>query len=84
MELSLVRNIKDDKKGFCKHRGDKRKTMENVGPLLNNKRNVVTQNREKAEVLKAFFVLVFPRKTGFLELRLLETRGTTAARNMYP
>lgn len=34
MELNLVRNVKGNKKCFCKHIGDKRKTKENVGPLL--------------------------------------------------
>ena len=35
MELNLARDVKDNKKGFYKYMGDKRKAMENVGPLLN-------------------------------------------------
>lgn len=37
MELSLARDVKDNKKHFCKHIGDKKKTQENVNPLLNKK-----------------------------------------------
>lgn len=31
MELNLARNVKDNKKGFYKYIGDRRKTTENVG-----------------------------------------------------
>ncbi|KAK4825785.1 hypothetical protein QYF61_002348 [Mycteria americana] len=34
MELNLARDVKAYKKGFCKYIGDKRKTRENVGPLI--------------------------------------------------
>ena len=35
MELNLARDVKDNKKCFYKYIGDKRKTRENVGPLMN-------------------------------------------------
>lgn len=33
----LARDVKDNKKHFCKYIGDKKKTQENVNPLLNKK-----------------------------------------------
>lgn len=42
MDLNLARGIKHNK-GFCKHIGDRRKSMENVGPLLNHVRDLVPQ-----------------------------------------
>lgn len=33
IEINLVGDIKDDKKGFYKHSGDEKKTRENVGTL---------------------------------------------------
>jgi len=35
LELSLVRDVKDKKKGFFKYISSKRKTSKNVGQLLN-------------------------------------------------
>ena len=75
MELNLARDVKDNKKGFCKYIGDKRKTRENVGPLLNEAGDLVTQDMEKAEVLNAFFASVFTSKTGLQESLAPETRG---------
>ncbi|KAK4811083.1 hypothetical protein QYF61_016369 [Mycteria americana] len=50
MELNLARDVKDNMKGFNKYIGDRRKSRENVGPLLNEMRNLVTQDMEKAEL----------------------------------
>lgn len=49
MELYPARDVKDKKKGKCI--GNKRRTRENLGLLLNQTRNVVTQNMENAELL---------------------------------
>ena len=54
---------KDYRKGFFKYVNSKRKTWENVGPLLNEVGALVTRNAEKAEILNAFFVSVFNAKT---------------------
>lgn len=43
MKLNLARDIKDNKKGFYRYVGDKRKVKENVGPLLNKMRDLVTE-----------------------------------------
>ncbi|KAK4810492.1 hypothetical protein QYF61_004272 [Mycteria americana] len=75
MELNLARDVKGNKKGFCKYIGDKRKTRENVGPLLNGTGDLVTQDMEKADVLNAFFASVFTRKTSLQESHVPETKG---------
>lgn len=49
-----------------------RKTRENVGPLTTAARPLMTQNMEKAEVLNAFFMLVFTGKTSLQESKVLE------------
>ncbi|KGL86842.1 hypothetical protein N301_02901, partial [Charadrius vociferus] len=59
LELNLARDVKANRKGFFKYIGDKRKTRENVGPLLNETGAVVTDDAEKAELLNAFFASVF-------------------------
>lgn len=61
MELNLAKVVKDNKKGFYKHIGGKRKTKENVGPLLKNVGYLVTQNTEKAEVLNVRLAFRNPR-----------------------
>ncbi|KAK4810486.1 hypothetical protein QYF61_004266 [Mycteria americana] len=75
MEFNLARDVKDNKKGFYKYIGDKKKTRENVGLLLNETGDLVTQDTEKAEVLNAFFASVFTSKTGLQEYQAPETRG---------
>lgn len=67
MKLNLARDIKSNKQGFSKYVGNKRKTRENVGLLLNGAEDLVTQDMEKAEILTAFFVSVFTIKTSFQE-----------------
>lgn len=41
--MDLARDVKDNKNGFCTYIGNKRKTKENVGPLLNETDDTVTQ-----------------------------------------
>ncbi|CAM5075608.1 unnamed protein product [Eretmochelys imbricata] len=45
-----------------KNVGNKKKTKESVGPLLNEGGNLVTEDVEKANVLNAFFASVFTNK----------------------
>lgn len=56
--------MKDNGKGFCKHINSKKKMRENLGSLLNGAGDVVTYDREKAEVFDAFFASVFTGRTG--------------------
>ncbi|GAB0203364.1 mitochondrial enolase superfamily member 1 [Grus japonensis] len=62
IEISLARDVKDNKKSFYRYVSDKRRTRENVGPLRNETGDLVTQDMEKAEVLNAFFASVFTGK----------------------
>lgn len=50
----------------------KRKTIENAGPLLNEVSPLVTEDTEKAELLNAFFALVYTAKTTPWEPQTLE------------
>ncbi|KAK4815974.1 hypothetical protein QYF61_010842 [Mycteria americana] len=59
--LNLVRDRKGNKKGFYKYIGDKRKARENMGTVLNRAGELVTQDMEKGEVLKARLAFLNPR-----------------------
>lgn len=50
-----MRDVKGNKKCFYKYISSRRMTTESVGSLMNGTGAVVTQDVEKAEVLKAFF-----------------------------
>jgi len=47
LELRLVRDIKDSKKGFFKYISSKWKTKENVGPLLKEVCALLMEDTEK-------------------------------------
>ncbi|GAB0208273.1 mitochondrial enolase superfamily member 1 [Grus japonensis] len=70
--LNLAKDVKDNKKGFFKYISSKRKTRENVGPLLNEVGALVTEDTEKAELLNAAFASVFTAKAGPQETQTLE------------
>ncbi|KGL86470.1 hypothetical protein N301_16383, partial [Charadrius vociferus] len=58
IELNLARDIKTNKKSFSKYVSKKRKTREDVGPLQKETEELVTQDRDRAEVLNDFFASV--------------------------
>ncbi|CAM4459507.1 unnamed protein product [Lepidochelys kempii] len=62
LELQLARNVKSNKKGFFRYVSNKKKVKESMVPLLNEGGNLVTEDVEKANVLKAFFASVFTNK----------------------
>ena len=58
LELSLATKAKENSKCFYKHINSKRKAR-----MLDVKSNLVTNDRDKAEVLNATFASVFNNKT---------------------
>ncbi|KAK4831102.1 hypothetical protein QYF61_015405 [Mycteria americana] len=49
LELKPDREVKVNRKGFCRYAGSKRKAEENMGPLLHGAEDTVTKDMEKAE-----------------------------------
>ena len=74
LELKLTKKVKDNKKGIFKYVNSKRKTRDNVGPLLNEGGVLVMGDAEKMEMLNAFFALVFASKTPCWDSWTLEGR----------
>ncbi|KAK4812899.1 hypothetical protein QYF61_027293 [Mycteria americana] len=70
LELKLARDVKNNKKGFFGYVNNKQKQKENIGPMLNRRGELVTNNAEKAEVLNTFFTSIFTSTVG------LQTLGT--------
>jgi len=62
IELNLARDVKGNKKNFCRCVTDKRKTRKNVDPLWKETGDLVRQDMEKAEVLNDIFASVFTGK----------------------
>lgn len=73
LEQYLAKDMKGNRKGFCKYINSKRESRENMGSLLNGVREVVTNKMEKAKVLNAFFTSVFNGKTDLQESQNPET-----------
>jgi len=82
--LDLARDVKDNKKAFSTYISNKRKTRENVGPLLSKTGDWVTQGVEGAEVLNAAFVSVFISKAGLQESQVPATMGKSLEQGRVP
>ncbi|GAB0177726.1 target of Nesh-SH3 [Grus japonensis] len=78
------RNVKNNKKGFFKYISSKRKTRENVGLLLNEVGDLVTDDTEEAELLNAFFTSVFTAKTDPQESQTLRVREKVSSKEDFP
>ena len=59
LELNLASDAENNKKGFYRYINQKRKVKESVPPLMNKNGNLVSTDKEKAEVLNNNFALVF-------------------------
>ena len=49
MELNLVRDVKNNKKGSYRYLSQKRQAKESILPMLNEKEELATTDRQKAE-----------------------------------
>uniref|UniRef100_A0A8C2SLP0 Reverse transcriptase domain-containing protein n=1 Tax=Coturnix japonica TaxID=93934 RepID=A0A8C2SLP0_COTJA len=65
LESKLATGLKTNKKLFYKYINYKRRTKENLHSLLDEAANVITEDKEKAEVLNAFFTSVFKSHLGY-------------------
>lgn len=72
MQLNLSRNVNNKKKDFCKHIGDKNKTKEGVGSLLNETEDLTIQDMEKSDV-QTFFASDVTNKTDLQESQVPDT-----------
>ena len=66
-ELSVAAGVKRNKKLFYTYINRKWRTKENLHSLLDEAGNVTTEDKEKAEVLNAFFTSVFKSQTSYLQ-----------------
>ena len=65
MEPSLVRDAKNNKKGFYRYFALERKDKERVSPLMDENGELLITNMEKAKVLNNFFASVFTASQAF-------------------
>ena len=65
LELNLAAGVKGNNKLFYKYINSKRRTRENFHSLQDEAANVTTEDKEKAEVLNAFFTSVFKSQTRY-------------------
>lgn len=80
LKLSLEGNKKYHKMGFYKYTDIKRKTRENMAPLLNSVGNLVTKYVEKAELPNAIFASVSTSKICLQKYQAPATVEKTKAR----
>lgn len=73
LELNLKRDVKGNKRGFYRYGSSRRETSENVGLQMNGARDLVAENKGKANVLNALFSLVFAGMTNLQESQASKT-----------
>ena len=59
MEVNLVRDAENNKKGLYKYVGQKNQANESILPLLNENGELATTDMENTDVLNKFFASVF-------------------------
>ena len=65
LELNLASRVKKNKTLFYKYISSKSRTKDNLHSLLDEAGNVTTEDKEKTEVLNAFFTSVFKSQTSY-------------------
>lgn len=78
LELNLAAVVKGNKKLFYKYINSKRRTRENLHSLLDEAGNVTTEDKEKADVLNAFFTSVFKSQTSYTQVSPLSDLAALA------
>ena len=64
-ELRLARDTKSNKKAFFRYVSSKRQTKDIVAQLCNGDGKMITEDKEKAEVLNSNFSSEFSHKTEY-------------------
>ena len=84
LELNLAAGVKGNKKLFYKLINSKRRTRENLHSLLDETRNVTTEDKEKADVLNASFTSVFKSQTSYPQVSPLSNLAVLAGEQTKP
>ena len=84
IELNLAAGVKGNKKLFYKYINSKRRTRENLHSLLDEAGNVTTEDKEKADLLNAFFTSVFKTQNGYPQVSPLSDLAALAAEQTKP
>ena len=84
IELNLAAKVKGNKKLFYKFINSKTRTRENLHSLLDEAGNVTTEDKEKADVLNAFFTSAFKRQTGYPQVSPLSDLAALAGEQTKP
>ena len=84
LELNLAAGVKGNKKLFYKYINSKRRTRGNLHSLLDEAGNVTTEDKEKADVLNAFFTSVFRSQTSYPQSMLLSDMEVSNGENKAP
>lgn len=73
--MNLARDVKGNKKNFCRCLKDKRKTRENVSPVWKEREDLVTLDMEKGEALNDFCVWIFTSKNSSHTIQVTKGEG---------
>ena len=84
LELNLAAGVKRNKNLFYRYMNSKRRTKENLHSLPDEAGNVTTEDKEKADVLNAFFTSVFKSQTSYPQVSPLSNLAVLAGEQTKP